>query len=586
MGGISALNQRQGEFGSFMRGGIDGEKSLPNKGRLKFEYATSRGRIVGGGNVFNQSGASDEHNGNAFRADLEQPLGFYEATLRANYSRADANYLNPFGATIAPGAERAAVSIDLKPRASRVLHLGLLDERNRTANVNNNRVTASLGWNETWRENFRTFFNYDYRKLNDTAGGKETTSNLITVGAEYKPTDKIELSVKREQNLGEADPTCPDQTTFSASYRVNQLTRIFLTERLASAPIVPIADVAATGFASTNSRRETAIGVETKIWQHTALNGRYQIENGINGADSFAVIGLQNSLPVSKALSLDLGYERGFHLAGAGQSYDKASVGFSWQPLANFRSSPRYELRNRNGFGQAVTIGATSNNDTSANIRIGAFTGTLIEQNIIGAKATTFGDPGAGVRSVGDGVRFVGTSGGTIRNNLIGFSQGKGIGIEASTTGVTISNNEIRGNGITNSNLDGVEIENSSSAITVSGNLIVDAAQNALLTYSIAYTNTGGTHSSNLVVADGIPANTDFKVGSATNAPETSGLTAVIAYSNDNGATWTYTPVSGGGGAVAGYDRSMTKVRWAFTGNLGQTAPNNTGSVGFTVRIR
>ncbi|MGI8654060.1 MAG: isopeptide-forming domain-containing fimbrial protein [Pyrinomonadaceae bacterium] len=357
--GFSALDQRQGEFGSFMLGGIDGEKSLPNKGRLKFEYATSRGRIVGGGNVFNQSGANDEHNGNAFRADLEQPLGFYEATLRANYSRADANYLNPFGATIAPGAERAAVSIDLKPRASRTLHLGLLDERNRTANVNNNRVTASLGWNETWRENFRTFFNYDYRKLNDTAGGKETTSNLLTVGAEYKPTDKIELSVKREQNIGgEADPTYPDQTTFSASYRVNQLTRIFLTERLASAPIVPIADVAATGFASTNSRRETAIGIETKVWQHTALNGRYQIENGINGADSFAVIGLQNNLPVSKTLSLDLGYERGFHLAGAGQSYDNASVGFSWQPLENFRSSARYELRNRNGFGQAITIGA------------------------------------------------------------------------------------------------------------------------------------------------------------------------------------------------------------------------------------
>ncbi len=304
MGGISALNQRQGEFGSFMLGGIDGEKSLPNKGRLKFEYATSRGRIAGGDNVFagnSTGGASDEHNGNAFRADLEQPLGFYEATRRANYSRADANYLNPFGATIAPGAERAAVSIDIKPSASRTLHLGLLDERNRTANVNNNRVTASLGWNEIWRENFRTFFNYDYRKLNDAAGGKETTSNLITVGAEYKPTDKIELPVKREQNIGgEADPTYADQTTFSASYCVNQLTRIFLTERLASAPIVTIADVTATGFASTNSRRETAIGVETKIWQHTALNGRYQIENGINGADSFAVIGLQNSLPVSR----------------------------------------------------------------------------------------------------------------------------------------------------------------------------------------------------------------------------------------------------------------------------------------------
>lgn len=492
-------------------------------------------------------------------------------------------------------------------------------------------------------------------------------------------------------------------------------------------------------------------------------------------------------------------------------------------------------------------FGTNANNDSSANIRIGTFSGTLIEQNIIGAKATTFSDPGAGVRSVGDDIRFVGASGGTSRNNLIGFSQGKGIGVEASTTGVTITNNEIRGNGITNSNLDGVDIENSSNAITVSGNLIVgnegvgvdsyqstgsnsvvnntvtgngfgtganvetagvrlfgtgstvdrniinanygagvmvvsnstgntitrnsiyangstsneigidllssadsltigtspfvtlndsgdadaggntllnfpvftsavivggnltlsgyarsgsvievfvaapdasgfgegqtylttltegsaadtdatsgaytspingvnvgtdttnkfrfviavpagvaarsiltatatlasstsefspnvtvtlppnvalakcvmsgaqcvnsiaDAAQNALLTYSIAYTNTGGTYSSNLVVADAIPANTDFKVGSATNAPGTSGLTVVVSYSNDNGATWTYTPASGGGGAVAGYDRNVTNIRWTFTGNLSQTAPNNTGSVGFTVRIR
>ncbi|MFN2454799.1 MAG: hypothetical protein ABR577_11325 [Pyrinomonadaceae bacterium] len=356
--GLSAINQRQGEFGSFMLGGIDGEKDLPRGGHLKFELATSRGRVISGGNVLAQNGAGEEHNGNAFRADLEQPLGFYGATLRANFSRSDANYLNPFGATVAPGAERIGVSLDLKPRASRSLHLGLLDERNRTANVSNNRVTASLGWNETWRENFRTFFGYDYRKLNDDVSAKETSSNLVTAGAEYRPFEKLELSIKREQNIGEADPTYPNQTTLSAKYQVNQLTRIFLTERLASAAIKPIADVAGTGFASTNARHETAIGVETRLWQHTALNGRYQIENGINGADSFAVIGLQNSLPISKTLSLELGYERGFHLAGEGASFNNATIGFSWQPLENFRSSARYELRDRNGFGQSIAIGA------------------------------------------------------------------------------------------------------------------------------------------------------------------------------------------------------------------------------------
>jgi len=45
-------------------------------------------------------------------------------------------------------------------------------------------------------------------------------------------------------------------------------------------------------------------------------------------------------------------------------------------------------------------------------------------------------------------------------------------------------------------------------------------------------------------------------------------LTVVIDYSNDSGATWTYTPASGGGGAPSGYDRSVTNIRWTFTGNL------------------
>jgi hypothetical protein len=59
-----------------------------------------------------------------------------------------------------------------------------------------------------------------------------------------------------------------------------------------------------------------------------------------------------------------------------------------------------------------------------------------------------------------------------------------------------------------------------------------------------------------------------------------------VEYSNDNAATWTYTPVSGAGSALAGYDRTVTHVRWRFTGNLSQTAPNNAGSVTFTARIR
>jgi len=106
------------------------------------------------------------------------------------------------------------------------------------------------------------------------------------------------------------------------------------------------------------------------------------------------------------------------------------------------------------------------------------------------------------------------------------------------------------------------------------------------LIYTIGFTNSGGKAATNVILMDPIPSSTDFKVGSMTSTLGTTGLTVVYSYSNNGGTTYVYTAVSGAGGAPAGYDRLVTNVRWTFTGNLSHTAPNNAGSVGFTVRIR
>lgn len=295
--------------------------------------------------------------GQAYRAELNQPLPFFEGSLKASVTQADAGFLNPFGATVAPGSRRAVATIDLKLRPSSMLRFGLGQERNKTDTVDNQRVTASVGWTEQINERVKLTAAYDFRKLSGE-NQTEINSHLFTLGADWKPFDKLTLAVKREQNLGDADPTYPNQTTLSASYQVNPLTRLFFTQRLASAPIVPISDVSKTGFAFSPTTNEMAFGVETKLGRFTTLNSRYQIENGINGTDSFAVIGLANNLALSDTLSLELGFERGQHVTGAGTSFNGGSVGFSWLPTKNFRSSARYELRDRDGFGQAITLGA------------------------------------------------------------------------------------------------------------------------------------------------------------------------------------------------------------------------------------
>ncbi|HEX8720491.1 MAG TPA: SdrD B-like domain-containing protein [Pyrinomonadaceae bacterium] len=358
--GLSLVDQRQGEFGSFVLGGLDAEKSLPGGGRLRAEWATSRGRIAVAGNVFfgGADGADDRHDGNAYRVELDQPLGFRETRLRASFSRADEGFVNPFGQTVTPGSQRADLSVEMRATKNARARFSFTDERNRTANVDNGRQTASLLWTQQFGERLRAQFGFDFRHLKDEITGRETDSNLVTVGAEYKATDKLQLSAKREQNLGEADPTYPDQTTLAATYQWNQYTKLFFTQRMSSAPITPIGDVAGTGFAATGARNETAVGVETKLGRIGSLNTRYQIENGINGTDSFAVVGLANRLPVSKQLALDLGYERGIHIKGAGQSFNAAHLGFAWQPVEGFRTTGRYELRDRGGSGSVLTFGA------------------------------------------------------------------------------------------------------------------------------------------------------------------------------------------------------------------------------------
>jgi uncharacterized repeat protein (TIGR01451 family) len=119
------------------------------------------------------------------------------------------------------------------------------------------------------------------------------------------------------------------------------------------------------------------------------------------------------------------------------------------------------------------------------------------------------------------------------------------------------------------------------------------------ISYILTFTNSGGSPASSLVITDpyidpALPVasrlkindHTYFKVGSIINTLP-AGLTLTsVKYSNDSGLTWNYPPVSGGGGAPAGYDANVTHIQWTFGGSLSQNALSNSGNVQFTVRIK
>lgn len=357
--GLAAAVQGQGNLGNFVLGGFELSQEMPNGGMMRFEYARSSGKVVGVGNFFT-SNTSGRNDGEALLATYEQPLKWRHANLQLSFRRASKDFLNPFGSTIVGGAQRAGASLDLQATNTARLRLGFTDERNNTDLVKNSRQTAGFAWTQQLGEKLSGTLAYDFRRLSDSGDGesRDVTSHMLTLGVDYRPTSRLQLSVQREQNLGAADPTYPSQTVLTGSYRINNASRFFVTQRLSNSAITPISDLTGAGFAFSESRREFNAGIETKFLRDTSLVGGYRIENGVDGSDGFAVIGLTQRLKLSEALALNAGYERAFHMTGRrGRGYDNLNFGATWQPRPNFIANSRYQFRNRDGSGHLFAAG-------------------------------------------------------------------------------------------------------------------------------------------------------------------------------------------------------------------------------------
>jgi len=110
--------------------------------------------------------------------------------------------------------------------------------------------------------------------------------------------------------------------------------------------------------------------------------------------------------------------------------------------------------------------------------------------------------------------------------------------------------------------------------------------------YTVVTTNSGTGAATGLLVRDAISPFSLLRVNTygaltpflLTDGPPASGLTlGTPEYSNDNGATWTYVPSSGGGGAPAGYDANVTNFRIPVSGNL---PPGRNFTLEYEVNVR
>lgn len=164
-----------------------------------------------------------------------------------------------------------------------------------------------------------------------------------------------------------------------------------------------------------------------------------------------------------------------------------------------------------------VTISGLAVFGGSADIAIQSGTGIVVEDMVIGTRADSFSDPGGAARSDGGGgVYIVGGTNVTVRNNLIGYQNRRGIDLLGDTTNVVISGNELRANG-QNSTTEGGGIEivpywggGVLTGLTVSGNLIANHANDFGIEVAMSGAETGLLFENNTFTGNSIAAVTVY----------------------------------------------------------------------------
>jgi hypothetical protein len=386
--GASALSQSEGGD-KFSVAGLELEQKLFYGGHFKAELPVSNGRLLMDPNSPTSTfGETSLQNGKAIRAEFVQPLGVRSTVLRGRFAKTDPGFFNPYGAIAVAGQKSRGISMETRGIQSGKVRLGFDQEVNQNQAVDNQRQTLSAWMTQTLTGTLLAEAGFDHRNFEDRKSAHHIDSNLISAGLKWKPLSRLETHVRREQNLGEADPTYPSQTLLGAQFNLTSTYRIFATQRISSSPITPIGGAETSGVLAPQSTKETAVGVESRLRQNTILTTNYTMASALSGPDSYVVLRLLTRMPIRSGLSFDWSLDNAMHLSGKGKGYVGGSLGFTETRDDKLRISVRYELRRRDTAEIILTAGVVG--------RLNAATSAL-------ARYRTAEYQGAGIGRINDG---------------------------------------------------------------------------------------------------------------------------------------------------------------------------------------
>ncbi len=147
-----------------------------------------------------------------------------------------------------------------------------------------------------------------------------------------------------------------------------------------------------------------------------------------------------------------------------------------------------------------------------------------------------------------------------------------GTGMVTNTTAAPLATGPVSLTGISASAAVNVSALPLISILKTANRTSVNSGEDVI--YTIQLVNSGAGAGSNVVLTDDLGPYTSLYLGGGTpfaftdSAPASGVSLGAPQYSSDKGATWTYSPTTGGGGAPAGYDGNVTGWRVPMVGNI------------------
>jgi len=361
-------------------------------GQLQIVHASSSGILLDGdADSTNLAGG-----GGALHAAYNRTVG--NTRLSFLYDRTGSGYNDPFGGLSTPGLLNEHFTIGRK-FTNGDISLDVTHEGNAGfGQAGNTSDNATLSARHDFGKRFS--MNASLQRTIETAGGGATTlsdvaattttvpiggivgltvpgayatnvsesSTQVSLGADWKVSKPLDLSVTRLQTLAGQNDIEPTQTTGQLTYDFGSAGKVYLREQFSGAPINSFAQTTQGETAATGGTHLTDIGFERKISSAMSIDEDYALQNTGNGTDIYASTGVREHFAFGKvkgdaffqhATENTYGATDGTTTDAAGGGFNLYGSSLSYTNASNtFRTSESTQLRTGYGGGVSFQLSA------------------------------------------------------------------------------------------------------------------------------------------------------------------------------------------------------------------------------------